>query len=411
MPGILLIAATTGYQTKSFGAAAAALGVEVTFATDRCHVLEDPWRDKAVAVRFEEPEESAQTLARVAKKLGIEAVAAVGDRPALVAALTARELDIAWHPPKAARRCLDKSLMRLQFAAEGLAVPAHALITGGTYEPAPGIGYPCVLKPLRLSASRGVIRANNAGEFTAALKRVRKILADPAAPVQIEKYIPGREFALEGLVNEGDLTTLAIFDKPDPLTGPFFEETIYVTPSREPAATQRAIIETTARAVCALGLWHGPVHAEMRVNAKGVWMLEVAARPIGGLCSRTLRFDIPSLASRIGLEQLVVLHAMGRMPPDIEPARPASGVMMIPVPRKGILAGLSGVEAARAVPGIDDVVITAKAGEKLIPLPEGSSYTGFIFAGGSAPALVEEALRKAHAHLRFEMLSDLTVIA
>jgi hypothetical protein len=386
------------------------LGVTVTLATDRCHILEDPWWDQAVAVRFEEPHRSAGILAHTARAMGIHAIAAVGDRPTLLAALTARNLQIPWHPPEAAICCRDKHTMRDRFGAEGLLVPPHSLLPAASTSCPPDIGFPCILKPLDHSASRGVIRANSAAQFGAALTRIRAILADPAASLQVEQYIPGREFALEGLMSEGELMPLAIFDKPDPLTGPFFEETIYVTPSREPAAIQRAIVDTARRAVRALGLWHGPIHAEMRVNQSGVWMLEVAARPIGGLCSRALRFRASGTDTSISLEQLVVLHAIGKSPMALEPAVPASGVMMIPVPRRGILASVSGLEEALSVAGIDDVAITAKRGEKLIPLPEGSSYPGFIFASGSGPALVENALRAAHRCLHFEILSDLPVI-
>jgi hypothetical protein len=384
--------------------------MSVTLATDRCHILENPWWDEAIAVRFEEPYRSAGILAQAARSMGIHAIAAVGDRPALLAALTARSLEIPWHPPEAAVCCRDKHMMRVRFGAEGLLVPPHSLVPAESNSCPPGIGFPCVLKPLDHSASRGVIRVNSTAQFGAALTRIRGILADPAASIQVEGYIPGREFALEGLMSQGELMLLAIFDKPDPLTGPFFEETIYVTPSRESAAIQQAILDATRRAVRALGLWHGPIHAEMRVNQSGVWMLEVAARPIGGLCSRALRFRAPEIETSISLEQLVVLHAIGKLPTALEPAAPASGVMMIPVPRRGILASVSGLEEALSVAGIDDVAITAKRGEKLVPLPEGSSYPGFIFASGSGPALVENALRAAHRCLHFEILSDLPVI-
>jgi biotin carboxylase len=251
-----------------------------------------------------------------------------------------------------------------------------------------------------------VIRANNLAEFAAALARIRRIVDDPGAAVQVEEYIPGREFALEGLMSQGQLKTLAIFDKPAPLEGPFFEETIYVTPSLEPAETQAAIVETTRVAARALGLWHGPIHAEMRVNSRGVYMLEIAARPIGGLCSRALR------AGTYTLEELVILHAVGEMPQGFEEtAAQASGVMMIPVPRAGVFQGVTGIDEAREVPGIDDIVITAKTGEKLVPLPEGASYTGFIFASGPDPGFITSALRRAHAMLRFEVLSALDVLA
>jgi hypothetical protein len=393
---ILLFAATTGYQVRSFAEAARRLGVDVVLATDRCHIMENPWGDNAIAVRFDEPEEVC------GDGLEVDGIVAVGDRPTLIAARTAERLGLRWHPFAAAALCRDKHRMRVRFAEVGLPAPRFGLLRAGECT-APE--FPCVLKPLDLSASRGVIRANNRAEFAAAADRIRRIVDDPDADLQVEEYIPGREFALEGLMSRGHLETLAIFDKPDPLEGPFFEETIYVTPSLETAETQAAIVETTRLAASALGLWHGPIHAEMRVNAGGVYMLEIAARPIGGLCSRALR------PGGYTLEELVILHATGAMPRGIEKAAtPASGVMMIPVPRAGVFERVAGVNEAREVAGIDDIVITAKTGEKLVPLPEGASYTGFIFASGPHPGFVTNALREAHAALRFEILSALDVL-
>ncbi|MCU1273379.1 MAG: ATP-dependent carboxylate-amine ligase domain protein ATP-grasp, partial [Bryobacterales bacterium] len=213
------------------------------------------------------------------------------------------------------------------------------------------------------------------------------------------------EFALEGLLTNGDLQILAIFDKPDPLDGPFFEETLYVTPSRESGETQQKMIEAIRKAVRALGLTHGPIHAEMRVNQRGVWVLEVAARPIGGLCARALRFD-----SGVPLEELILRHAVGEDVSRAKLSGPASGVMMIPISQGGIYQGVSGVQEASAVPNVDEVAITAKEGQKILPLPEGSSYLGFIFARGESPECVEQALRRAHASLTFEISTLLQVM-
>jgi biotin carboxylase len=413
MPRLLLVAATTGYQTRSFTAAARRLGIDVLLATDRCHILEDPWRDNAIPVRFEEPEIAADVLA----KISVDGVVAVADRPTLVAALTAQRLGLPYHSPSAVAACRDKHRMREKFSLAGLPVPEHFLV-GLDRDPREIAGdahFPCVLKPLGLSASRGVIRANNTDEFVAAFERIRRILQQPEIrqfheewndAIQVERYIEGREFALEGLMTQGELEVLAIFDKPDPLEGPFFEETIYVTPSRESREIQSAIADTVRRAVRALGLSHGPVHAEMRVNDHGVYMLEVAARPIGGLCARALRFT-----GGLTLEEVVILHATGNMPPDLMMFPPASGVMMIPVPQAGVYQSVTGMEEALRTPGVDDVAITAKTGQKLLPLPEGASYTGFIFAGGDDAAFVEGALRTAHSRLKFEILAALDVVS
>ena len=410
---ILLLAATTGYQMRSFADAARRHGISVTLATDRCHILDDPWRDAAVPVRFEEPARSAAILAA----LDFDGIVAVADRPTLIAALTAEKKGLPWHPPRAVAACRDKHELRQIFAAAGLLVPVHFRVplTADAAVLAHTAPYPCVLKPLGLSASRGVIRADDANQFIAAFERIRRILLRPEiqrlkeetnTAIQIEEYIPGRELALEGIVSNGELTVLALFDKPEPLEGPFFEETIYVTPSTESAGNQQAIIDVTRRAIAATGLSHGPVHAEMRVNEQGVWMLEIAARPIGGLCARALTFQ-----GGLTLEDAVVLHAVGKMPGVLTPASPSSGVMMIPIPRAGLYQAVKGIEDARAQPGILDVMITAKAGQKLIPLPEGATYLGFIFAAGADPAIVEHCLRRAHAALKFEILTSLDVVS
>jgi len=394
---LLLFAATTGYQIRVFADAARRIGAELTLATDRCHILEDPWGDRAIAVKFDRIPESLEAL----RSLACDGVAAVGDRPAVLAAATAEMLGVAFHPPAAARACNDKFLARQLYQAAGLRVPQffRAGFEEDPHALARRTPYPCVLKPLGLSASRGVIRANDEREFVVAFHRIRKM---GEQQLQVESYIEGREFAVEGLVTAGSLQPLAIFDKPDPLEGPFFEETIYVTPSRQPPAVQQELIETTARAVGALGLRHGPVHAEMRYNREGAWVLEAAARPIGGLCAKALLFepDVP-------LEEIILRHALGEDVTEARLASPASGVMMIPIPRDGIYESVEGLEQARAVAGIEDVIITAKEGQRLAPLPEGASYLGFLFARGDGPAEVEAALRRSHVELQFHIATAL----
>ena len=411
MPRVLLVAATTGYQTRAFANAARALGFDLVLATDRCHVLEDPWGDHAIPVRFEDPPFSRDVLVAEGP---FDAVVAVADRPTLVAALTAEGLGIPYNSPAAVRCCRDKYLARQRFQAAGLPVPNffRVPVNENPSDAARRAQFPCVLKPLGLSASRGVIRANDAAEFVGAFQRIRAILDSSDVLVlreehnrfiQVESFIEGREFALEGLITSGRLQVLAIFDKPDPLDGPFFEETIYVTPSRESAETQQMLIQAAGRAVRALGLTHGPVHAELRLNREGAWVLEVAARPIGGLCARALRFD-----RGMPLEELILRHAIGE---DVSAARlsdPASGVMMIPIPKGGVYEGVEGVERASAF--VEEVVITAKEGQKILPLPEGASYLGFIFARGDSAGEVERALRAAHGELKFKIATALPVV-
>ena len=417
---LLLFASKLGYQTRSFAEAARRLGVELIFATDRCHQLEDPWGDRAIPVHFEEPEAAAAAVLEALGGQPIDGVLALGDRPAAAAAYAARGLGV-WHNhPVSVEACRDKRRMREIFREGGLRVPwFKAFPLWPTPEPAlAGVSFPCVVKPISLSASQGVMRADNRGEFFAAVERLRRLLESPEVRATreanldrflVEGYVPGREVAVEGLVTGGVLRILAIFDKPDPLEGPFFEETIYATPSRLPQEQQREIERCAEDAVRALGLIHGPVHAEFRINEDGVWPLEVAPRPIGGLCARALRFAPDEKTEPIYLEELMVRHALGLAGADWPREQAASGVMMIPVPKSGVLEGVDGEEAARATPGISDLEITARLHDYIAAWPEGSSYFGFLFARGEKPAEVEAALREAHSKLRFTLAPRIPV--
>jgi biotin carboxylase len=399
---VLLFAATTGYQVRTFADAAERLGLDLVLATDRCHVLDDPWGDHAVPVRFEDPGPGVEVLV---ERGPFDGIVAVGDRPAFVAAQAAAVLGVPFSSPASVQAAKNKFLARERFRNAGLRTPEYRLISGDV-SPETSV-YPSVLKPTGLSASRGVIRVDDPAQFRTALARIQTMLDGEAdRSIQVETFIPGREFALEGLVTAGCLQVLALFDKPDPLDGPFFEETIYLTPSRAAAKVQAAIFETTQQAVSALGLTFGPVHAEMRVNDEGVWMLEVAARPIGGLCSRVLRFE-----PETSLEEVILRHALGEDISKYRLASGAHGVMMIPIPRAGIYTKISGLDAALQVSGIEDIVITAKPGQRMVPLPEGASYLGFIFARGPAADLVDRALREAHSMLELHFTTSLPVVS
>lgn len=416
----MLFASKLGYQTRSFDEAAKRLGVELVFVTDRCHQLEDPWGDRAVAVRFESPESAAQAVIESQRAQRVDGMLALGDRPAVAGAHAARGLGIHYNHPLAVEACRSKLRMREIFRDAGLSVPWFRTIP---LNPAPepaflGISYPCVLKPLSLSASQGVVRANNRNEFLAGASRIRRLLdsaeirATREASLDhmlVEGYLPGKEVAVEGLLTDGTLRILAIFDKPEPLEGPYFEETIYVTPSRLPEEQQSAIEATARSAVQALGLSHGPMHAEFRINDKGVWPLEVAPRPIGGLCARALRFQGKETGETVGLEELLLRHALELPGSDWPREKSSSGVMMIPVPCSGILEKVEGEEAARRTPGITGLEITARLRDYIVAWPEGSSYLGFLFARADEPEQVEEALREAHAKLRFTLTPRLPV--
>jgi biotin carboxylase len=431
----MILATTTGYQTRSFGEAAERLGVELVFATDRCHMLEDPWQDDAIPIRFYDEPRAVDAIVAAARARRIDGILVVGDRPTVIAARVAQALGLPGNPPEAAAIARHKLRTRECFRDSGLPVPwflptrLRSPDSGASFDeasqppaasPQPAT-FPCVVKPLALSGSRGVMRADDARSFDAAFERLRALLNSPEIraerdevheSVLIEGFIPGREFAVEGLLHHGVLHTLAIFDKPDPLDGPFFEETIYVTPSSVPPGVQQAIVKAVERAVRAIGLHHGPIHAECRVHPAAsselpeVFVLEVAARPIGGLCARAIRF-----AKGEPLEEMLLRHALGESPDAWRREHSSSGVMMIPIPGRGIFRGVDGVDEATRIRHVDDVRITAKQDQLLLPLPEGASYLGFIFARADRPADVEGALRAAHAELRFAIDPEFPVLA
>ena len=423
MKRVLLLATTTGYQIRSFGEAAERLGVRLVFASDRCDRLEDPWWDAAIPVRFHDMPSSVEAV--VASFRGQAAherpdgVIAVGDRPTVLAAHVSAALDLPGNPPVATETSRNKLAARRAFAAAGLLTPRFEVVSVSESQASPSsLAYPVVVKPLALSGSQGVIRADDAGSLAQAMNRVSRLLRTTDVAIErenaheyvlIETFIPGTEYAVEGVLTDGAFQVFTIFDKPDSLDGPFFEETIYVTPSRASAETQKAIVGVIASAIRILGLRHGPVHAECRVNDQGIYVLEVAPRPIGGLCSKAIRFSTGD-GGFATLEEVLLRHALGEPVDTYRRINRASGVMMIPIPRRGVYRGVSGVENARRITGIDDVIITAKPDSTLVPLPEGRSYLGFIFATGDSPASVEEALRIAHEKLDFSIDRGVTLI-
>lgn len=421
MPRVMILSTTTGYQLRSFGDAAQRAGIELIFATDRCHRLDDPWRDAAIAVRFHEPDASLAAIVDAAKTRPIDGVLAVGDRPVALAARAALALGLRWNPPDAAAASANKRLARQRFAAAGLPVPWFFEAPDGTAID-PRVRFPCVVKPMGLSGSRGVIRADSASQLEAATVRVRSLLArrDVRAirsglerTILIEGFIAGRELAVEGVLTHGVLRAFAIFDKPDPLDGPFFEETIYVTPSSLSPEDHRAVLDHVQRGATALGLTDGPVHAECRLGPDGVFLLEIAARPIGGLCSKVLRFHAAAPARQpthalaaqpltaASLEEVLLRHAIGGDVSGYVREPQAAGVMMIPIPKRGVLKRVDGIEQAAGVAGIEEVRITAKIGQLLERLPEAGSYLGFIFARGFQASDVVMALKDAHRCLAF----------
>jgi len=401
---LLLLVPTTSYRIGDFLAAAQRLGVDVAVGSNQRQVLEQFSQGRTVTLNFKDVTQGMSQIMAYNDDYPLSAIIGVDEETTLIAAKACQAMGLFHNAPESVQACVNKHSFRLRLANSGLLAPRFSLceVNDDPVRAARDSFYPAVLKPLTLSASRGVIRANDPDQFVEAFRRIQNILKDldtgneAARHILVEEYIPGKEVALEGLLEMGHLKVLALFDKLDPLEGPYFEETLYVTPSRLPVQGQDAITSTANHALATLGLREGPVHAEMRINDKGIWMIEVAARSIGGLCSRALHFGA---AGR--LEDVILRHAMGLSAPLIEPDRKATGVMMIPTPATGILRRVSGLEAAQAMAGIDDVTISIPIGDSLVPVPEGNKYLGFIFSHGDTPKAAETALRLAHHELEF----------
>lgn len=408
---VLLLLSAATYRAEAFLGAAEQLDLDVMKGVDVPDDLAKYW-NVPLGLDFNDIEKSTQKIVQYARENPVDAILSVDDSATILAARAGNALGLPGNSSESALAARDKGVMREMLSTGGVRVPGFRRVRlfADAARLAREVWYPCVLKPLRLSGSRGVIRADDEAGFVEAFGRIRRMLvADGNVPEEsellIEEFVPGFEVALEGILTEGSLKTLALFDKPDPLDGPFFEETIYVTPSRLSARVQQEIADCTARAASALGLRQGPVHAELRVNDDGPWMIEIAGRSIGGHCSSILQFG-----TGMCLEELILRHSAGMPIQSFDRDSGAAGVMMIPIPARGMFTGVEGLDKARAVRGIEDVEITAKLHQPIIPLPEGSSYLGFIFARGDDPASVEGALRESHSHLRFRIAPEIPIL-
>ncbi len=406
-PHLLLLLPGSTYRGEAFLEAARRLQVRVTVGTD-AGVPPAHADTRVLPLELRHPEQAVRTAEAYARRDPIAAVLGVDDTTVVTATAISAALGLPHNPIQSVTAARNKYRMRESLREHGVPTPRYRLVS---LQAGPGpadstVGYPCVVKPLILSASCGVIRANTPEECEAAIRRVAALLhrlglpaiEEEARHLLIEQFIEGPELALEGLLTDGSVSVLALFDKPDPLEGPYFEETLYITPSRQPAAVQAAIAAQVQRATSALGLREGPIHAEVRVNHGGVWVIEVAARSIGGRCSRILRF-----AAGLSLEEVLLRHALRLGLPSLERTREAAGVMMLPIPAAGVLRQVHGQAEARAVPGIDELEITVEPGQALVPLPEGTRYLGFLVGRGDDPARVEGVLREAHRKLRVEI--------
>jgi biotin carboxylase len=398
---VLLLAKSYSYRTSAFIEAAAKVDIQVVLGSEGDHVLKSIQPEGFLTIDFQEPETATDIIVSHQESHPIDAIVSVGDDGVEIAAMASAALSLQCNPMVAAAATKNKYSMRKMFADAGLPSPGFERFSIQTdpEEISASIRYPSVLKPLSSSASRGVIRVNDSIEFKDAFQRLRKLFAqanhelsmkEMQNEILIEDFIPGEEVILEGLLISEELHSLAIFDKPDPMDGPYFEETILVTPTRKSTGVQAAIQNCALQMVRAIGLREGPIHAEMRLNSDGVFPLEIAARSIGGYCSRALRF-----AGGCTLEELIIQHAVG--------------VQQLPIQRESAAVGVTaveGIEDAEGIAGIEEIILTIPIGHKVIPLPEGNQYLGFIFARAESPDEVEESLRMAHAVLNIQVSSE-----
>ena len=422
MNRLILLASSSSYRAGDFEQAAKRLGIEVVLGMDvpapLAHTYNCP-----LPLDYLDLKKSTRAIVKYAEQFPVQAILSADDSATVLAAQASQALGLRHNDPAAVESARDKYLMRQMFAKAGLPSPHFArfsvaadpeVLADDFLAPSSnqGVGalrYPVVLKPRSLSGSRGVMRADTPEEFLVAHRRLSQILEKTRAEdFLVENFIPGFEVALEGLLYNGQLTVLALFDKPDPLDGPFFEETIYITPSRLSATTQQAIVDCASKAAAALGLRDGPVHAELRVNESGPWLLELAGRSIGGLCGRVLRFGAEQ--GGVSLEELILRQAFGLRVESAASGALAGGVMMIPIPKAGIFVECLGIEEACVIKGIESIEITAKPNYPIYPLPEGDSYLGFIFARAASPEKVEAALRAAHERLKFVIVDEIPVL-
>ncbi|MCL5059373.1 MAG: ATP-grasp domain-containing protein [Candidatus Thermoplasmatota archaeon] len=396
MPRLLLLLPAAGYANQDFIAAAARLNIELVACADYCHRLAPGWGlPPLMSVPFDRPELALPQVLHALKQ-PVKAVLAVDDKGTALAARLRVALKLPGNPPEAVATLTDKLRFRRLQQASGLPYPAFVGVGADELEAAAALGFPLVVKARRLNASRGVIRVDDSDQLARALKQARRIQARAQRDrdeLLVERFIPGAEAALDGVLSNRALRVLAVFDKPDPLDGPYFEETLFITPSRLPDATQRELAAAVERACVAAGVTEGVIHAEARINDAGAWLLEIAPRGIGGLCGRVLAVTLG-----MGSAEIVLRHAAG-LPLPAQVNGSAAGVMMIPIPASGIFHGVDGLDIARAVPGLTGIEITAPPGQLVAPPPEGAGYLGFLFSRAATPQQAEAALRAAYAAL------------
>ncbi len=398
---LLIIAPPGSYRLAPYLKAAKKLNLTALIASVSEYSLL-PRGCEGIHINLNKPDQALKDILQLAKDKPFIGILGTDDTTIELASHVAAQLNLPHNPASATRLTQRKDLARDFLSKAGANIPWHKKIhIQDDIYALDDIPYPIVVKPLNLSGSRGVIRADSALELKQAIEKITPIIQDTYDNeakefVLIEQYIAGVEIALEGLLHDNEMSTLAVFDKPDPLEGPYFEETYYITPSRLPFISLLSCQQEVLKSCQALGLITGPIHAELRIDENGKpWILEVAARTIGGDCGQSLK---PS--TKYSLEELVISYAIGE-PIKPEPQQRSAGVLMIPVPKAGILKRVEGLTEARKVANITALTIDIPIGNEVHCLPESSSYLGFIFADADSPEEAEKALRQAHQHLTF----------
>ena len=394
MPRAVVVLPSTTYRAHDFVSAAESLGIDLVVASENPPPFD--MGDRYLHIDCSDPQSAADSITKMSDEVAFDGVVAADDAGVMVASLAGTTLGLAANKPDAARATRDKLLLRNRLETAEVPQPRFVALEptqSSAEEIAQAVGFPLVVKPLSRSASQGVIRVDRPQDLPATIDRVRRIIGDDehSSRLLLEAYLPGEEVAVEGLVRNGELMVLAIFDKPDTSKGPSFPETILVTPSRLSDDSQQECIRVAEAALRGLGLTHGPVHIELKIHNGRASVLEVAARSIGGLCSRSLNFGLMGTT----LESLILRNAVGMDKPELRREQHASGVLMIPIPSSGLLGSIEGIDETRTIPNITGVDITINVGSEVLAPPEGDRYLGFVFARADTPDVVETALREA----------------
>lgn len=400
MPRVLVVLPTQTYRASDFMKAGDELGVDLVVASEAPPPID--MGDRYLQIDCSDPIAAAEIIVRAGDLTAIDGVVAADDSGVEIAALAGTRLGLAANPPEAARAARNKETQRLMFRAGEVPQPKWEALPAGVdpAEAALRVGYPAVVKPLDRSASQGVLRVDHPAQLTQAIERIRSIVGNDSR-LLIERFVEGNEVAVEGIIGPSGFNSLAIFDKPSPMAGEGFQETMLVTPSRHSTGTQKECLRVATMAISALGLSHGPVHIELMVKDDEVIVLEVAARSIGGLCSKSLRFGLMDTS----LESLILRNALGLDKPELRRKANASGVLMIPIPDTGALERIEGLDRVRAIEGITAIEITAREGDLVTPPPEGDRYLGFVFANAPRPDQVETALTRARDAIEVKVRS------